>query len=132
MISWLTWRLGAIGLALALAAAIADDVAKRLEIRSLNRVIAMQLASLEQSSRDLGACQANVTTIGASLDRQSADIRALAQASADAGARAADAAKRTEAASVAAKASADRVLALPRPAPAMACQEAERLLRGAL
>lgn len=133
MISWLTWRIGAFILAGLLAfvggAGLFDGIQNRAQIRTLNSVIDRTSKDLATASQNLGICQGNYRLIELALDRQNKSIRDLSESSAAATARAERAALDAAKDSKAARESSQRVLALPRPSPDMACQSAARLLR---
>lgn len=129
MFAWLTWRLGAILLAGGLAVTLFDGIRSRAEIAARDKVIAMQMTSIETTGRNLGTCQANTATIGAAVDRQNMDIRKLAEASAAATARAEKSLAAIAGQAKAAREASQRVLARPLPLPDLACMEAARLLR---
>ena len=131
---WITSKLagpiiGGVLLVVSLIAVM--DGARQRAIISQLRFDRTELSKmLERTSTNLGTCQANFRAVELALDRQGADIRDLASKSATATAEAqrrlAEIARQT----TAAREASQRVLALPRPAPDMACEAAAKLLRG--
>jgi hypothetical protein len=134
LLGGLTWRIGAFILAGTLGATLIaggiDRIRLRAEIATLTDVLDKTSKQAALTTQSLGTCQANYRAIELALDRQGADIRGLAEATKAAGDRAAAAALRGAADAKAAREASQRVLALPRPAPDMACEAAARLLRG--
>lgn len=121
MLGFLTWRIGAIILAGGLALAAIDAVRQRVVI-----------SALQTANQNLGTCHASVATLKGAVDVQSADIRRLAESSATATAKAEQRLAEIAKEGKAAREASQRVLALPRPSPDMACEAAAKLLRGGL
>lgn len=130
----ITWRIATFvltgGLAVLGGGWLFDGISQRAEIRSLNRVIALQMKTLEDSGVSVGVCHANVANLGTKVDEQGKDIRDLAKATKDADDRAEKARLVNAANTKAARDFAKQVLDRPLPTPDNACVEAAKLLRG--
>lgn len=110
--------------------ALIDNISNRSTIRELRAQAVTLQAQFEQSSKNFGTCQANSTMLGWKLDTVGAQITKLGDDTRAADARGLAAAQAAAKNAKDAKASADRVLAIPLPPPDLACMEAARLLRG--
>lgn len=112
--------------------ALMDGAGNRATIRQLRTDRAELGKMLDGMAVDLGVCRANFKNLEGKLDDQNRQIQGLADATALARIRADAAMARIEAQSKGARDTAQAILTLPKPAPADACVQAARLLRGTI
>ena len=109
--------------------ALIDNISNRATIRELRGSITSAEKARDAANTNLGTCHANVGNLGGKLDTVGAQITKLGDDTRAADARGLAAAQAAAKNAKDAKASADRVLAMPLPPPDLACMEAARLLR---
>lgn len=115
-----------------IAAAAVDRISSRATISELRGSVKTLDSKLAASRDDLGTCHGNVAQLSGVVDRQGADIRALTKATVDGDKATARALAALTPVIRAAAANSKAVLELRPPAPALACEEAAKLLmRGA-